>query len=157
DRENLLAAHEWADHDPAYAERGLRLASALLLYWPAVASPRVGRRTLAEALGRPGAAAPTAARARALYAAGYMAYFGKDAEATRRYAEECLALSRTLGDDELHIDALMVCAMATFAQGDQPATLEYLRQQVDRARSRGDDVRLARALNALADVVRFHG
>ena len=157
ERENLLAAHEWADHDPAHAERGLRLAGALLLYWPAIAYPRVGRRALAEALERPGAAAPTPARARALFAAGWMAYFAKDAEATRRYAEECLAISQTLGDDGLRTDALMVCAMATFAEGDQPATLEYLRQQVDLARSLGDDVRLARALNALADVVRFHG
>jgi len=157
ERENLLAAHEWADRDPAYAERGLRLAGALHHYWSAVASPRVGRRTLAEALARPGAAAPTPARALALYAAGSMAYFGQDVEATRRYAEECLAISRTLGDDDLRIDALMVCGMATFARGDQPATLEYLREQVELARSRGDDVRLARALNALGDVVRFHG
>jgi predicted ATPase/transcriptional regulator with XRE-family HTH domain len=103
--ENLRQALGWAlDHGEV--QEGLRLAGALRLFWWYRGSFGEGRRWLAALLALPGAAAPTAARAQALYAqaslqfgSGWLAgRYWQGAGERRALHEEALAIAREGGD-----------------------------------------------------------
>jgi len=95
---NLRAALRWLiDHEEA--DQALRLCSALWRFWHLYGYWSEGRRWLEEALALPASASPAAARARALYAAGDMAYYQDDTRVALALLQESAQLSRTLGDN----------------------------------------------------------
>lgn len=98
EQDNLLAAHAWCDVAEDGAAKGLRLAEALTQFWHLAGLFDTARRVLSEALGRPGAAAPSLDRANALRAAGTFAAFQDDVATARVMLTESLVVSRTLGD-----------------------------------------------------------
>ncbi len=87
DLPNFQAALEWASRDERMEEEallGLRLAEQLHLYYRKRGSYSEGRAWLRQLLAHPRAQAPTLTRARALNAAGLLAYLQNDtSEATR--------------------------------------------------------------------------
>lgn len=92
---NLRTALRWAlDNDRI--ELGMRLAAALWRFWQIRAHMSEGRQVLAELLEADVEVEP-AVRARALSAAGSLAYWQNDEEAIRLY-EASLELRRRLGD-----------------------------------------------------------
>jgi predicted ATPase/DNA-binding XRE family transcriptional regulator len=114
---NLWAALEWtlvepetgrqADKESGIADRlvclsrqelGLRLAGALQVFWERRGRLSEGRERLAAALAR--APEPTIARARALYAAGELAFLHGDRTAAHRLTEEGLVIFRQLKDGQ---------------------------------------------------------
>ena len=98
EHENLRAALRWSiEHD--HADVGLRIVGALWRFWHLGGHLSEGRRWTAAVLDLPSAAGPTVARARALAAAGGLAYWQGDVPAVRAAYEEALAISRALGDD----------------------------------------------------------
>ncbi|HEX2035008.1 MAG TPA: LuxR C-terminal-related transcriptional regulator, partial [Chloroflexota bacterium] len=87
------------------AQLGLRLAGALWWFWHLHVHVAEGREWLATLLGLPAAAPRTAARARALFGAGFLAWSTgflewrrADQEQARAAHEEGLAIQRELGD-----------------------------------------------------------
>jgi predicted ATPase/class 3 adenylate cyclase len=105
DLDNIVAALVWllepdrADAPVGDVDLALRLAGSLWYFWGITARPGEGRRWLDAALGRPGGQDPLV-RARALSAAGTLAWRQRDyASATARHAE-ALALQRQAGDDD---------------------------------------------------------
>jgi hypothetical protein len=84
-------------HPPTSAvELGLRLGSALQGIWYFRGHVREGRTQHQRLLYQPGAAAPTAARARALQTAAMLSDLLGEAEPTRELCEESLAIWRHL-------------------------------------------------------------
>lgn len=97
DHGNLRAALDWSRMANGNAEVGLRLAGSLAKFWQIRGYWHEGREQLSAVLSREEAAGPTAARAKALYNAGIMAYLQSDYPATRHSLEASLSIHRELG------------------------------------------------------------
>jgi predicted ATPase/class 3 adenylate cyclase len=104
DHANLRGAVRWAiDHEDV--EIALRSVGALWRYWQLDGHLEEGHALTDEALAMTGADAPTAARLRAVTAAGGIAYWqGRPEDAVRWYNEQ-LELARDLGDRAGEADA----------------------------------------------------
>jgi tetratricopeptide (TPR) repeat protein len=97
EHDNLRAALRWAiDNDEGGI--GLRLAAALWRFWHLGGHLSEGRLWLSAVLSLPSASSPTLDRARALAAAGGLAYWQHDAPVVRSSYEEALAISRALDE-----------------------------------------------------------
>jgi predicted ATPase/class 3 adenylate cyclase len=96
DRDNFRAALAWSvEHDRA--EPGLRILASLWLWWWTAFSE--GRAWAERVLALPSAAEPTRARAGTLFTAEICSVGAGDIPETRRYADEALAVSRSLGEE----------------------------------------------------------
>ncbi len=157
ERENLLAAHGWADRAPEGAAAGLRLAWALKPYWINRGFPDLGLRMTVEALCRPGAEARTHDRCRGLFDAGQIGtYMGRYAEA-QAHLEESLAIAREIGDKRVIAAALQPLGLACLGQGDTAAARTHLHEALVMARELGNPREIAAALNVLAQLLRTEG
>lgn len=96
DLDNLRAALRWALDEHRF-ELGMRLAAALWRFWQIRAHMTEGREILAELLEADAEVEP-AIRARALSAAGSLAYWQNDGPKCIAYYEASLKLRRELGD-----------------------------------------------------------
>ena len=99
EHDNLRAALSWSLGERGDAGSGVRLAAALWPFWFARGYVSEGRRWLESAISRSGPTA-TAARAKALSGAGWLATFQDEYGAAKALIEEGLALYRELGDKE---------------------------------------------------------
>jgi predicted ATPase/transposase/DNA-binding XRE family transcriptional regulator len=126
EHDNLRAALSWAVAAGA-AEIGLRLAAALGEFWWPLGHVSEGRRWLAAALASSGPAT-AAARAKALYRAGELAYAQSDYGMATTLLEESLMLYRDLGDKWGTACALRGLGNALTYRGD-PQLAEPLRHE----------------------------
>lgn len=105
DRDNLRAALTWSTtHDPiesSYAciEYGLRIAGALAQFWQIYGPISEGRDSLASVLAIREGQQTTAARAKALFSAGWLALFQGDYPLAITYCDESLTINQQLGDN----------------------------------------------------------
>ena len=107
DRENgnLRAALTWSiEHDAA--ETGLRLGAALWRFWQMRGLLVEGAGWLERILAMPDVEAYPAAHAKALEAAGGVAYWRAEMPLAMEYYEACLALCRRIGDKRAIANAL---------------------------------------------------
>jgi tetratricopeptide (TPR) repeat protein len=118
EQDNFRAALERA-HATGDRETALRLAGALYPYWFFRGLIAEGRRRLAQALD--GETGRSAARARALTAAGYLAWVQGDFDAAREQHAAGVALWRELDDPERLCMAVAGLAFTLLAQGDLTA------------------------------------
>jgi predicted ATPase/serine/threonine protein kinase len=95
---DLLAAHAWCGGADGRAVRGLRLVGALWGYWSARGRYGLARRSLGEALDRPGAGVRDAPRAAALVRMTNFALYEGDYDSAWPPVAESLSISRELGD-----------------------------------------------------------
>jgi predicted ATPase/class 3 adenylate cyclase len=123
---NLRSAIRWAVEAPE-SEIGLRTAAALWRFWQLRGPIREGRNALDRLLALGGAS--PAVRAKALGAAGSLAWWGGDYRATQLHFEEALPLVRESGDRQGEVDALYNLGFVTVWSGAGDA--------VDRARAEG--------------------
>jgi len=126
EHDNLRAALRWT-LESQEAQMGLRLAGALFAFWRSCNHSREGRSWLEQVLAQPGAKAPTAARAKALFGAGTMAFFQGDFPAARQLLEESVMVGRELGAAGMRnlAHALTTLGHAILLQGD-PTTAREL-------------------------------
>jgi predicted ATPase/class 3 adenylate cyclase len=103
ERANLRGALRWTV-EAGEASLGLRLATALWRFWHQRGPIWEGRQVLDELLALPGAS--DRVRARALGAAGGLAWWSGDYPTMRRCFEEALPLAKRSGDDRILMDAL---------------------------------------------------
>jgi predicted ATPase/class 3 adenylate cyclase len=99
---NVRAAIRWTI-DAGQADIGLRMAAALWRYWQQRGPLWEGRRAIEELLDA--GKSSSAARVRGLSAAGGLAWWDGDYEATRRHYEEALPLARQTGDQAAEMEA----------------------------------------------------
>jgi predicted ATPase len=117
-------------------EAGVRLASAMWRFWQMRGHLLEGSRWLAEALEAAGNDVPAEVRAKALTAAGGIAYWRGRMDEVQPLYEGAVALRRTVGDEVLLADALYDLGFVF-----QP---EYSPPPVDPSRT-------ARAMNLVAE------
>jgi predicted ATPase/class 3 adenylate cyclase len=157
ERENLLAAHAWADRAQGGAELGLRLVIAAKQYWINRGLLELGHRATLEALARPQAQRRTVGRSRGLLGAGQLCCFMGRYEAAEVYLQESLAIAREIGDRGRIAAVLQPLAMASLGQGDAAKARGHLEEALALARALGNDREIAAAQNALAQVYRVEG
>jgi predicted ATPase/class 3 adenylate cyclase len=121
---NLRSAMRWAV-EAGEAEIGLRMAAALWRFWQLRGPIREGRTALDQLLSLDGSSPQV--RAKALGAAGGLAWWGGDYRATQLHFEEALPLIRKSGDRRGEVDALYNLGFVTVWSGAGDA--------VDRART----------------------
>jgi predicted ATPase/DNA-binding SARP family transcriptional activator len=140
ERDNLRAALEHAAR--VDVEAGLYISGRLEYFWESFDS-REGTRWLAEFLQRPESKEYPLARAKALYAQGWLLYRFEHFDEAQTVTEECLTLYRAGGDPHGEVDALTLLG---FILG--PAkSLDVIQEAIHLAKSLGDLRRQAMALN----------
>jgi non-specific serine/threonine protein kinase len=97
--DNIRAALDWSAADPSTAVLGLRLASALFIFWDSRGHLREGNTWLATLLAHSSPSTPTHIRARAIYTRGSFMYLMGETEAAAKLLEESVALWRNVGDE----------------------------------------------------------
>jgi tetratricopeptide (TPR) repeat protein len=161
---NLLAAAQWFAQS-AQVEQAVRLAEALVAFWEGRGRRNQGRALLTELLALPSAAARTAARAHALWAAGVLTLFGAHRAAARAPLEESLAIARELDDSRGIGYALWGLAWqvgwpyATVAvtEGRLEEMRDLLEESLEMLRAAGDRWASAWVLYTLGDVAWAEG
>ncbi len=156
EHDNIRAALRWSIETDE-AEPGMRMAGALWRFWQMRDHMAEGRRWTDEVLELPSAAAPSAARARALLAAGSLNYYLRDTGSVRGLYEESLKISRTIGDRRGEAEGMYNLGFGCMLAGDFPAAKEFELRAEEAFRELGDHVRLAHVYIAQAMVAGSEG
>ncbi len=135
---------------PAQSAIGLRLAGALWRFWLLRGHLTEGRERLRQALAQ--ATEPRATRAKAILAAGSLAFRQADYPIGRSLAEESLAIRRELGDSSGIADSLTCLGMIAFAQDDFAVARLFYQESLAIRRELGDRWGIAASLNNLGTV-----
>jgi non-specific serine/threonine protein kinase len=142
---NIRNALRWAI-ETAEADRAQGSAGALWRFWQQRGHLAEGRQWLEEILAMPSGQQRTAARAKALTAAGGIAWWQNERPEARRCYEEALAIERELGDASRIAEALYNEAFAVAADDDLGSAARLLDESLELFRSVGDERGEARAL-----------
>jgi tetratricopeptide (TPR) repeat protein len=135
----------------------LRLGAALFCFWEPREYLAEGRDRLGKLLKLAGAAAPTKARSRVLFAAGVLAGEQGDYASADALIRESLDIARQLPDEQGV--AVSLNALAVFARdgGDVAVARSLLEECLVLWRQLGDQKAVARCLSNLANVVKLQG
>jgi predicted ATPase/DNA-binding SARP family transcriptional activator len=144
---NLRGALRWAtDHgDPPSVGTGLRTAASLWRFWQQTGALREAAQWLEDLLARGTDASIRPARARALIAAGSIAYWQADLGRARDLYQQAVELYRALGDRRGTADALSNLASVPMMTGDLPLARRLAAQARDLWQEQGDDWQAALA------------
>jgi predicted ATPase/class 3 adenylate cyclase len=158
DHDNLRAAIGFAV-ESGDARLGMRLIFALWRFWQSRAYLQEGAQRAATVLAVPATGVEPAIRARALEAAGGLAYWRGLHEESRDFYDEAIEIARTLGDEQLLADELyngsFVRTVLTGTEGrahfgspepDTSAGVNMLNEALALYRKTGDSAGEARAL-----------
>jgi len=156
EHDNFRAGLEWLT-ETGNAEWGLRLGTALFRFWEIREYLAEARDRLGRLLKLPGAAAPTKARTRALFAAGVLAGEQGDYASAETLIRESQDVARQLGDKTGV--AVSLNALAVFARdrGDIVIAHGLFEESLVLWRELGDQKAVARSLSNLANVVKLQG
>jgi non-specific serine/threonine protein kinase len=160
EHDNLRAALEWSRLESGSALAGLRLGSALWRFWEIQDHLREGRQHLKDLLALPQAQAHTAARAKALYGAGYLAMMQgmeSDYTASEALMEESLVISRELNEPHLIANAIYGLGVVARFRGDNERAVQRLEESFTLFRQLGDRVGTYISLYNLAEAAMTHG
>jgi predicted ATPase len=151
---NLRGALRWAV-DAGEADRAQQAAGALWRFWQQRGHLAEGRRWLDELLALPAGQGRTAARAKALTAAGGIAWWQEDIAAARGFYRDALAIERELGDPGRTADALYNEGFVAGAGGDFATAGRLFQESLELFRGAGDEPGVTRALwmSAIGDLV----
>ena len=156
EHDNFRASLEWLTAT-GNADWGLRLGTALFRFWEMREYLAEGRDRLGKLLKLPGAAAPTKARARALFAAGVLAIEQGDYASSDALVRESLEIARQLGDKQGAAVSLNALAVNARDQGDVAVARSLFEESLALWRESGDQKAVARSLSNLANVVKLQG
>jgi tetratricopeptide (TPR) repeat protein len=156
EHDNFRAALEYLT-ETGDAEWGLRLGAALFQFWETGEYLAEGRSRLGKLLNLAGAAAPTKARARALFAAGVLAGEQGDYTSADKLTRESLDIARQLGDKQAIAVSLNAVAVLARDNGDVAVARSLLEESLVLWEELGDQKAFARSLSNLANVTKLQG
>jgi tetratricopeptide (TPR) repeat protein len=139
------------------AEWGLRLGTALFEFWELGEYLAEGRESLDRLLNLAGAAAPSKARMRTLFAAGVLAGGQGDYAAGEGLIRESQNIARQLGDSTGVAVSLNALAVLALDRGRIASANALFEESLALWRDLGDLKAVARALSNLANVVKLQG
>jgi predicted ATPase/DNA-binding NarL/FixJ family response regulator len=146
EHDNLRVTLSWV-LERGNAELGLGLAGSLGEFWFLRGYLEEGRRWLEAALAN--GEAPESARARPLGRAAWIAWEQSDYERSVALSEECVALSRKLGDETEIAFALYALGMAELNRNELERARALLEEAATLERASGDTADVARVLSVL--------
>ncbi|MDQ3928194.1 MAG: tetratricopeptide repeat protein, partial [Chloroflexota bacterium] len=157
DRDNLRAALAWSagsegDRNYERVEYGLRIAGALAQFWQIYGPISEGREWLETVLKVPEGHRITAARAKALFSAGWLALFQGDYAIATAHCSESLTINRQLGDDWNASLALNGLGRAMEAIGDLDQAIALYEESLATRRKMGSQWGVGGSLNNLGRV-----
>jgi len=150
EQENLRAALSWLI-EREEEEAALHFCGALWWFWRPRGYWSEGRRWLEAALELSQTRGPTVARARALWAAGDLAYYQDGNQTARSLLEESVSLCRALGAERDLAIALGTLGVLVRMQGDREAAGPLLEESEQLCRMLGSKWELAYLLRKLAE------
>jgi predicted ATPase/class 3 adenylate cyclase len=156
EHDNLRTALAWA-LEADEGEIALRMVSALWRFWHLHGDLTAGRRWIDQALALPSAAARTAPMAKALIAAGSLAYWQQDEPATSASYAEALAIFNEIGDEAGIAGAKYNMAFALSLSGEVPEAVEMFRASRATFEARGEKRGVADSLFGLSIACRLRG
>ena len=136
-------------------EEALRFASALTVFWRSFGEIAHARERLNTALALPSAAAPTSARAKALYAAGLLAFRQNDDVNSLARNKESLAIGERLDDKATVQLALIGLSRVALRRHEYDAVRRNAAQALGLAQQRDDKEGELRAVHMLAAAARM--
>ncbi|HET9494686.1 MAG TPA: tetratricopeptide repeat protein [Chloroflexia bacterium] len=151
EHDNIRAALTWALESKA-AEIGLRLVGALRWFWTQRSHYTEGLRWAKAIVTMRGTEPRNAARARALWSAGVLAWLQGDPE-VRPFIEESVSIWREVGDKRGLGHALHILGMATLQQGQPQMAHAIQLETVAVFRAAGDKLGLSLALPVLSNIM----
>ncbi|MGD0425676.1 MAG: protein kinase [Candidatus Acidiferrales bacterium] len=156
EHDNFRAGLDWLT-ESGDADWGLRLGTALFRFWESREYLAEGRDRLGKVLRMPAAAAPTKARARALFSAGVLATEQGDFAAADALILESLEIGRKLGDTQGVAVTVNARAVVARDQGNVALAHSLFQESLTLWRELGDLKAIARALSNLASVLKMQG
>jgi predicted ATPase len=153
EHDNFRAGLDWLT-ETGDAEWGLRLGTALFRFWEIREYLAEGRDSLRKLLKLAGAAAPTKARARALFAAGVLAGGQGDYASADALLSESEDIARQLGDKMGVAVSLNALGVLACDRGDVAIARTLFEEGLVLWRELGDQKAVARALSNLANVLK---
>jgi predicted ATPase len=144
ENDNIRAVMRWSSTDGDTAP-GLRTAAAIWRFWQQRSQIREGRAWLTPLLAKPDAGADPLVHARAITAAGGLAYWQGDMTDAGRSYQVALAIDRELGDPARIGDDLRNLGFISMATRDMPAAVRLFGEAVEHLEATGDPVALAEA------------
>jgi predicted ATPase/DNA-binding winged helix-turn-helix (wHTH) protein/Tfp pilus assembly protein PilF len=156
EHDNLRTALEWGLREHG-AVGALRLCGALQRFWWTRGHLSEGREWCARALAAARTEEPTAVRAKALSAAGLLAYWQGDYPAARAHHEQCLAMRRQAGDRSGAGVSLNNLGMVARSQGEPDAARALYAESLTIKRELGDRFGSAATLNNLGNLAAEQG
>jgi predicted ATPase len=156
EHDNFRAGLEWLT-ETGDAEWGLRLGAALFRFWEMREYLAEGRDRLGKLLKLAGAAAPTKARARALFAAGVLACEQGHYDSSDALIRENLDIARQLRDTQGVAVSLNALAVNARDRGDLAVARSLFEESLVIWRELDDSKAVARSLSNLANVVKLEG
>ena len=156
EHDNFRAGLEWLT-ETGEAEWGLRLGAALFRFWEMREYLAEGRARLGKLLKIAGAAAPTKARARALFAAGVLASAQGDYASADALIRDSLDIARQLRDQQCAAVSLNALAVIARDRGDIWDALFLFEESLVLWRELGEQKAVARSLSNLANIVELQG
>jgi DNA-binding CsgD family transcriptional regulator/tetratricopeptide (TPR) repeat protein len=156
--ENIRAALEWTLSEQGDAELGLRLSGALWAFWFLRGHQKEGREYLRKLFNAPPASAtPTLVRAKALFAAGFLASAQADHAVALNLHAESLALQRAAGNQAGSALCLMGMARVHRDLGDPAAARACAEKGLVLANASGEQAIVGLLTNVLADACFYLG
>jgi predicted ATPase/DNA-binding winged helix-turn-helix (wHTH) protein len=149
EHDNLRSALAWSSAPGGDAELGLRLAAALYRFWWLGGYRSEGRASLVALLNSARSGEPGLVRAKALSAAGSLAYLQGDYSASRAFHAKSLAIARELGDRPGIAKSLHALALLLAEQGDYSSARTLYEQSLEIARESGDRWAISASLSNL--------
>jgi predicted ATPase len=156
EHDNFRAALEWLT-ETGNAEWGLRLGAALFRFWESREYLAEGRDRLTKLLKIPGAAAPSKARERALFAAGVLGAAQGDFVPSDALLRESLEIARLLHDKHGAAVSLNAVGVISRDRGEIAMAHAQFEESLVIWRELGDQHAVARSLSNLATVVKVEG
>jgi predicted ATPase/serine/threonine protein kinase len=156
EHDNFRAGLEWLT-ETGDAEWGLRLGAALFRFWEMREYLAEGRSRLGKLLELAGAAGPTKARARALFAAGVLAGEQGDYASADTLISESLDIARQLNDKQGVAVSVNALAVHARDRGDVAVARSLFEDSLVLWRELSDQKAVARSLSNLANIVKLHG
>jgi predicted ATPase len=135
---NLRVALAWCEARQDRVETGLRLAGALAFYWRLRGSLHEGRSWLEALLAHSASSDRSAARSRALYGAGMLAFFEGDFAVAATQEEEALSIAREVGDRRLIAYPGVNLGLVRIIQGNIEAARSLLEESRSLFKELGD-------------------
>ncbi len=151
EHENLRASLDWSLEDPGPGA-GLRLCGALQRFWITRGYLSEGREWCVRVLESSGGEERTQERAKALNAAGILAYYHSDYPAARALHEKSLAIRRQLGHQKGIAISLNSLGNVLYELGDYLSARALHEESLAIKRELGDRRGMAASMNNLGNV-----